>query len=321
VPEKKRQHFVPRAYLAPFVDKKTPFGFEPYLFIYSRQATGPFAQAPKKTAVRSYYYSFDVDGERDQGVEDMLGRVESAAIPVMRKLNGGADPQSLSEEERGSLALLLAYMEVRVPRFRNMVETFTSEVMRDVAMLAASHPEYFERTMREASAAKGLNPPANVEDIRKWVLEGEYELSVNPIVSLRAFLEVAPQIAEMIFSYQWRVLRAPDGFTFFTSDSPVTRISTMKQPSWMGVGWQTPWMEATVPLSPDACLLISLHRPEGSEKVDRTTLCEINWRTAAHADEEVYSDRMLELSELNRPAGHVWKPATLALTQMGDFAG
>lgn len=300
---------MPRAYLAGFADPKTPIGFEPYLFVYPR-STGPYAKAPKKIAVRNHYYSFDVEGASDQGIEDALSKVESDAIPILRRLNEGTPPESLSDEQRGALSFLLAFMEVRVPRFRNMVETFTAEVMRDVGMLAASHPDYFKRTMIEASVAKGVDPPTNIEEIREWVLKGEYELTTDPIVSLRAFLEVAPPIAEMIFSFQWRVLRAPVGSGFFTSDSPITRVSTMKQPAWMGVGWLTPWMEATVPISPDNCLLISLHGHEGCETISSAQTREINWRTAAHALEEVYSSRILDLSELNRPSEHSWQPAS-----------
>ena len=58
------------------------------------------ARAPKKVAVRSYYYSLTTpEGGRDHAVEDLLARIEGLALPAIRALDGGLEPRELSQEQ------------------------------------------------------------------------------------------------------------------------------------------------------------------------------------------------------------------------------
>ena len=149
------------------------------------------------------------------------------------------------------------------------------------------------------------------------MLRGEYEVKTNPALSLAIMLALAPDIAEYIHNFQWRVLTA-DGGRFVTSDRPVVLVSTVKMPpiyGW-GAGWLSPSMEATFPLAPNACLLISLHHPSGREMISKTQVAEINLRTSAHADVAVYSSQKLEVRTLAPPAGWTWwSPVTNAVRE------
>lgn len=313
--ENKRQHIVPKAYLEAFVDPMTPLGHKPYLWVYEREGAEPYRRAPKKVAVESYYYSFTAPtGERDHAVDEMLQKVESLALPILRALDQGRDSAELSPEERMYLAHFVALLEVRVPRFRNSMEKFIGETMGSVALEAAAHPEYFERTARAASkASTGKVPsPEEIERLRQFILSKEYTLRTSPVVSLQAMVQAAPVIANYAYQYQWRLLQAEGEAAFLTSDCPFVRVTTVdKYPKWMGVGWETPYMEATLPLSPRNCLLISLHHPEGREQASNTQVQEVNDRTSAYALEEVYSSRALnseDLAQRSDPAA--WVPVT-----------
>jgi hypothetical protein len=313
----KRQHYVPRGYLAAFTDPATPAGQEPYIWVYERETAEPYARSPRKLAVRTHYYSFATEsGELDTTVEEFLSKIESTGIRLIQRLIAGEAPDSFTEEDRGALAYFIALMSVRIPGFRDSVEKFAADVMRKVALVSALHPEHFERTMREAYAAKGEKPPENIEVVRQFVLSGEYELITSPLWSLQALIELAPTGAQYIYRYQWRILRASTGVRFITSDNPLVLVSTEKLPApynW-GTGWETPWMEATLPLSPDTCLLISLHHPQGIEAIHAGTVNEINLRTASYATEAVYSSVQIDPRTLNRPPKWVWwEPVTAAL--------
>ena len=313
----KRHHYVPRAYLALFTDPETPSGQEPYVWVYEREEKEPYARAPHKLAVRTHYYSVaSGSGEWDTAVEEFLSRIESEAMPVLRRFGEGADPSALSDKERGWLAYFIAMLSVRIPGLRSRVEEFSADLMRRVALMGAHNSEYFERKMREAYEAKGQEPPKDIEAVRHFVLSGEYDVIASPVISLRAMIEMAPVVAKNVAGYHWRVLRAPVKTYFIISDRPVILVSTKKLPPPFGwsAGWETPWMEATVPLSPEACLLISLHHPQGIEVVTTEIVREINLRTASHASEAVYSSRRLEADALNRQRDWTWwKPVTEAL--------
>jgi hypothetical protein len=310
-------HTVPRAYLAGFVDPDTPAGMEPYIWVYDRGAETPFRQAPKKLALRSHYYVFtDRTGDRNIAAEELLGRVEGVGLPVLRALDGGCEPSSLSERERGNFAFFVGLLAVRVPRYREAIERMTGDIAKDVLQMSAAHPEHYARTMRDAHRSKGLEPPADIEALRRFALAGAYRVRANPLLSLQVMVETAPRIAYYAFRCQWRVLEAPDHAAFITSDGPLVQVTTAEIPAWYGVGWETPWMEATLPLTPRTCLLLSAHRPEGREIASAARVREINARTAAHAYGQMYSSRPLYTGDLDRPAGQRgWTPASDALSE------
>jgi hypothetical protein len=307
-----KQHFVPRAYLSDFTDPNTAQGHEPSLWVYEREENAPYRRAPHKVAVKADYYTATIDGEREDAVEQVLSQVESRALPVIRDLARGRDPATLGEDLRGALALFLGFLETRVPKFRRWVEKNVGELMKNISRFSASHPENFEHTMREAMRAKGKNPPADMEGARQFALSGEYDVRVDPLMSLQMMVAQAPTIAEYVNSFEWRALYAPAGEVFITSDAPLVRVATQKPPApWMGVGWATPWMEATFPLSPTACLLISQHRPTGQEQIAAERVMEINLRTAAYAEKEVYCNRAIRADGLNRRSDwRWWTPVT-----------
>ena len=149
--------------------------------------------------------------------------------------------------------------------------------------------------------------------MRQWVLRGEYAVKADPLVSLQSMMNIAPLAARYVLNCHWRVLVTPDDTAFFTSDGPLVRVTTARLPAWSGVGWLTPWMEATLPLSPQACLLMSLHYAEGREFATPEQVREVNWRTAAHAHQEVYATRSLGFEELERPNGRAWTRISKAL--------
>ena len=313
----KAQHIIPRSYLSGFVDPATPEGQEPFVWVYERGSGQPFARAPMKLALRSYYYSYTTPGgEKDHGVEEALSRFEGAGIPVLRELAGGRDPSDLTDDERAAFSVFLGFIAVRVPRFRTLVESQAAELIKMVGQVAASDREHFERRIREAMTAAGREIPQDVEAVRQFALSDQYTVEMDPLLSLQTMLRLAPTIATYIFKYEWRVLEAPTGTAFVTSDAPLVQVCTEQlPPPWgWGTGWETPWMEASFPLSPTSCLLISLHHPSGREAISPDIVSEVNLRTAAYADEQVYSSRSIDAVTLNQPPGwKSWKPVTEAL--------
>jgi hypothetical protein len=140
---------------------------------------------------------------------------------------------------------------------------------------------------------------------------------VDPLLSLQQMIQLAPVIAQYAYNYRWRILEAPAGSEFFTSDRPLVLVSTSKHPAFfgLGAGWESPWMEATLPLSPSALLMISLHHPDGREVVSPDAVAEANLRTATFAT-RVYSRSPVDARQLNRPKGwEWWKPLSSALVE------
>lgn len=233
----------------------------------------------------------------------------------LRQLEEGVDPSALTDEEKAYASHFIGTLSVRVPAFRNTAEQFAQDLMRHVSQLSASNKEHFENTMRKAMVAAGKPMPDDVEAIRQFALSGDYAIKVDPSFSLQQMVQLAPIIAQYPYNYRWRVLEAPEGCVFLTSDRPLVLVSAMKQPAFfgLGAGWESPWMEATLPLSPRALLLISLHHPDGRETATPAAVAEANMRTATFAT-RVYSNVPIDTRGLDRGnAWEWWKPLSDAL--------
>lgn len=315
MPKQKLQHIVPRSYLQAFVDPACPIGQEPYLWKVEKKNGVVSQRAPKKTAVEPYYYSFkEPDGSRNHAVENWLADVESEATPVLRRLAANADPGRLSVGERRSMALYLALLEVRGPKFRDPVDQFTCDIMKTQLQLLAADEIAFRDRLASLERECGLKPPHSLAEVRQFIRSNEYTISVEPLNSLQHLVTLAPGIAELIEHLGWRVLHSRGTQRFVTSDAPVAKVQSrpIPAPHLLGTAWGTPWMEATVPLSPTACLLIGMQFIDGVETAEDATIQEINRRTTTCAHEAVFSSSRINVKRLNED-GFRWSPVSKAL--------
>src|SRR6266702_7139773 len=125
--------------------------------------TGIYRPPGIAVAIRSYYYSFATPSGKRDDVEKLLASLETSGIPVLRALVKGRNPADLSDAERRSFSFFVGMLDVRVPSFRHTIESFAARLIRDAILVEAQHPEYFERKMQEAHAAKDLIPPDDLE--------------------------------------------------------------------------------------------------------------------------------------------------------------
>jgi hypothetical protein len=304
----KTQHYVPKCYLERFCDPDTDKGKQPSLWVLQREGR-LFRRSPKKVAAKSYYYSYvDDKSTLHNEPEHYLSQIEGRADAVVEKLVQGSAPSDLLEDDRKHLALFIAFMGLRVPRFRTHWERQLGEVMKMTGQVAASDREYFEKTIRQMKDMGLTKPDLDVDKLRQFILSGEYDVTGSPGLSLRIMFDMASPIARYIYEYNWRLLRSAPDSNFVTSDAPLTLVSTKKLPPPFGwsVGWESPWMEALLPLSPRVALLVSQHHPTGEEEVSSAKVLEANRRTEAHAGRELYCSKRIELSAISIPPEWDW---------------
>lgn len=287
------QHTIPRAYLQKFVDPDTPEGQKPYLWVIDCKNKAIFNRSAKNLEVRKYYYSIkNTKSYHDDSPDKILQDIESRGLPVLDKLDKGFEPASLKIEDRASASEFIAMFYLRVPAFHNSVERFAEEIAKKVLQMYAASPEQFRELMQKSSKAAGKKITEDLESVRRTCLSGKYLLKTNSVLSLEAMFKLKTEIEAYIINYHWRILEAPKNTKFITSNRPLVMVTTERPSTIMdySAGWETPWMEATVPLSPRNMLLISLHHPEGREIIDEDGVIEANRRTYAFAT-RVYSIR------------------------------
>ncbi len=63
---KAKQHIIPACYLRPWCDPGTPIGYEPYIWLISRDGTQKSRRAPSNSFTENNFYTVRLqDGERN----------------------------------------------------------------------------------------------------------------------------------------------------------------------------------------------------------------------------------------------------------------
>ncbi|MFQ5802818.1 MAG: DUF4238 domain-containing protein [Candidatus Methylomirabilales bacterium] len=284
-------HFIPQFYLRGFRDPTTPEGQEPWLWVADLREQTIERRAPKNVGKQANYYAFPADGGTQiQAVEEMFQKIESSTAPVIAKLLCG--DFRLSDEDRTSLSIFMAFFITRVPWFRSLVEKSVGDIGRLMLRMTANRPEYFERKLRDVHEGKQQFTPEEVEELRQWTLdETNYTLQGSPDLSLAMGIRVAPALVPILHDMKWAFLVPPEGVHFVTCDNPVSWVDpTPRPPFYRGSGLLMRKVELSFPVGPCLCLFAAWEGPSGAGEIPVRFVNELNRRRALWADRFVFAD-------------------------------
>jgi len=282
---KKRHHYIPKFYLEGFIDPHN----RPYLWVYEKGNKKIIKATSKDIAVEKHYFSFlMLDGERNSDtLENVMAEIERNSAPIFKKIIRG---QSLSKEDKAYFATFLAFMMIRVPNFRKNIENAIGELMKRISMVSASNRRAFEAMIKryEKDTRKKINMP--IEELRKWVLEGEYDIKANPELALGMALSTTRELFPVFLGMKWTFVRATDEYKFLTSDNPLFYCDPTHDPnSFYGVGLINKNVEVTFPIFKDLALFASW-KDRGTYIQGKNRLVkDINKRTILAASRFVFS--------------------------------
>jgi hypothetical protein len=134
----RKHHFVPRGYLAGFCAE----GTERFALFDRARAGYRDRQAPAEVAHIRDYYAFDVgNGEVHFDIEASLSKLESDALPIIRKIDSD---EGISNDERFVLALYAAFQHTRTPVFQHTVDGIGSHMVTRIAQMLQSENAFPE---------------------------------------------------------------------------------------------------------------------------------------------------------------------------------
>jgi hypothetical protein len=283
VPEAKAQHYIPKFYLKGFTDKQGA------LWVYEKFK--PLRESrPKHEAHRPDYYTHAEDGKRDETAEDVLKATESQVAPIIRKL---ANPQYvLTPENAARLIVFVAFMFVRVPSWREHLDTLTGRFIKENQLKLARDKERFHKLYATFESTRGKPLGMECEELRQYVLKGEFDVEQKSTAfNLGAMFRSAITITETLLDFGYQGLYAPEGKFFMTSDSPVYTLQPDgKGQATIGVGFGLPGVEVYCPLNKRTCLRMKKGlRPRGTF-VERDYVDKINDLAMATATGCLYSN-------------------------------
>lgn len=194
--QKKRHHYLPKAYLKAFCNS------EGKVQVYRKESPNlPLQVKPDATQFRGYYYSQPTpDGKTDNNtLEDFFAKVEAPWPETVIKLQRRENVNDRLE----NIFQFMALQQARVPASRDATEAVLSENVRS--------------TINAMLKTGKLPPPSQgLEDILDSV-----EISIDPHQSIHAMVKTMEVMATIFNKIGLAAVHNDTSTPFLTSDNPV----------------------------------------------------------------------------------------------------
>jgi hypothetical protein len=196
VQQKKRHHFIPKAYLNAFCDPKGR------VLVYRKdEPKKALHLVPDATQFRGYYYSQPTPaGAQDNNtLEDLFSTIESQWPETVEKLHRRED----ANERLENIYEFMSLQRVRVPASRDLSEAILARTVKD--------------TMQNMLATGKLPPPpASLKDFPNQV-----NVAIDPHQSIHAMVAMLQGMAKLYARLGFAAVHNETKQSFLTSDNPV----------------------------------------------------------------------------------------------------
>lgn len=305
----RKQHYVPSFLLALWA---TPPKRDGALWALAVDTGDVKKGKPGKVALQKDLYTLDKDaGSINLVIEAFLGIVEQHAADAIKRL--AAAPESLSDDDRWTIAYFLAIQQGRTPP--------GLEQHRAVARAAAEqalHAFFRDKPAVAARYREKINPDADMAEIRAFAIreikafqEGKRTIELPAEAPFQAMFQTVSGLALDVVQMSWTLLTTTEEFV--ASDRGLSMWDP-ELPKARGNAWvSSPRAETTFPAGPAACLRITPgHESFVVQQVDPETVASINLRTYGWAENAIFGTTEQVLRDLHRDAlanaGHVPHP-------------
>jgi len=285
----KRMHIVTEAYLSSFVD--TDQSQKHSLWVFDKISKDIRLQPIKDTAVIRRFYEFELpDGTKDISLEAAFSRIESNAIPIIKRwCEKGAKPRV---EELHDAAAFVTCLFVRVPRSVEFIRALASAAasVRIEALVTDEHK--LRAVYAQLKEQRLIEESFTLENLKELVthFDENFTVETSPKYALLESLRLFDVVYKNLLEMYWCLCDSrPYNGRFFTCDAPVNVFFYQDGKAGFGGGLGRPDVEVNVPLSPYVCLSINRKRNEKVRKASASFTREINRRTAYQAERYIYS--------------------------------
>ena len=222
----KNQHIIPQCYLKQFVDPNTPIGYEPYVWIFEREARVGKKKAPKNILAETDFYTF----KGDYTIEKTLAQIENDYAVIFEKKIKNKIP--LSPYEHLVFCAFVAAMLQRTLKQKENIENFMDQVIDHAKQMEIAH---------------GVPPKTSLE----WE-EPKKDAHKSSV------MQMIPEITKILSKMNLAFLCANKRAAFITSDAPAFLFNSQLQfQRFYGPGLGQKHVEVKLPLSPEISAIFS----------------------------------------------------------------
>ncbi len=220
--------------------------------------------------------------------------------------------ETISSDERETLAIFIGFMMTRVPDFEKSVNAVQQHMISRVADFLFSDEGSVKATMDQRERDTGKKSDISAKDLVEFHKSGQYDIVIHRNESLRLMLSLSTDLANYFRQMDWSIFHALGKSSFITTDNPVILLPPRDhKPVFYGVGIITRGALKIFPLSLTACLImydngkLTTHR-----EADQQAVRSINLTVATQADRFVIGrDEALVRNVVETTRLREWKRA------------
>lgn len=284
--EARGHHYVPACYLRAFANPADRTG---RLMVFDRTSGRSWASSPNGAAKMHDFYRVDVPGN-ELAAEDALSKLESVFAPTLAAINlTGARP---GPSEIRKMLAFIAIQQARTPMRRAWFDRGFSDITMLALRVSTADRAAFP------AIARNILPDATDEDVdetyqavTEFLAARGARVAMDRTTLVRAALELAPTLEDILAARTWVLGIAPIGAAFITSDEPVLL-------EWAGPGhppahWTPapgrPDTVVTVPLGPRYIAIgLPTAQTRARFRLSVEDVARCNFRTVMNASQYVY---------------------------------
>jgi hypothetical protein len=287
----KQQHYLPQFH-------QRRFGIEPrnkktWVWRLDKKSGKPEQVDPADEAVIDHYYTVTLeDGTTANHADDVLGRFESDAAPVIERIVKSAT-YKITGRDVQALLFYIVTLKNRTPQAREALNENDRRANEMLLEAMLSDRERYHRTM-----AKDGKSPEETEAMRLKMLvdlqAGDIVMESTPDREIALMLIAVEDIARKLFDEIGIIclrLPADSKVGFVTSDHPVAHYDPAPESPEAGVSFMSsPQSITLIALDPRLALLLVQDNPQQwlSPEVDEEDVNEANLLTYAWAQTAIY---------------------------------
>lgn len=298
-----KQHYISRFYLNYFSPIKNPG----MVWVYTNKR--PVLRSIKKHVANiENFYTIDTTLGESNIIEKELGRIETEAGRVVKKLN--ENDFKLSPGELSTLIIFMSYLRARGPAFRDSVNKPIDMERKLMLRMIAQNEDLFNKEMGEILNDLGEKDQFTFSEYQKYISQNidKMDLKMSRNESAKAMVIGAEELQRMFNFIKWNFLIAPNNFYYLTSDRPVLPFMNNWKMSYQpGFGLKD--VEVYFPITPRICMMGSYTDLSVSAVVSGDMVNVINSRVIANSHKYIYS---------NMNESQFWAQSNITLNKIKD---
>jgi hypothetical protein len=277
-------HYVPKFYLRGFTKSDDVYGD---LFVLDQRRGRRWESTPNNSACERDMYASEDEGPQKQTLEKAFANAEGWYADAVREtLTTGVVPTG---KIYAGLMEFVAALAVRVPRYRDWVDEYATNIMTVALGIQAWTPKQraaFDWVISRA----GIDPRVfALDELQRVTHDHVGGTTVLRSSYLYMLANAAVTLAGDISKRQWELWPcADDAPDLICSDNPVKVDLRPGSSTQTLIGFGTPGTFLSVPLNRRTALVGVLEEPEGGKVLDRELVAVMNRVTLSHAS-QVYS--------------------------------